>query len=100
MWTFGRRRSAVGSSAWRRKTLATFGVASDPISGASNGLAVQRGGRRRGRRSFGVGEDRPGATLWRREEVSGGRRWRRVSSVFGENGKEGVGWLCCAQGRE
>src|SRR5438105_3397457 len=78
----GEARCSVGSARWCFKW--TRGTVRRSSSGSEE---------------FGLGEDRPGATLWRREEVSGGRRWRRVSSVLGENGKEGVGWLCCAQGR-
>src|SRR5438105_244254 len=37
------------------------------VGGASNGLAVRRGGHRRGRRSFGL------------KESGGGGRWREIS---------------------
>src|SRR6266540_3402191 len=109
----GRRRSVGGLSERRRKTSVQLGVASDPLGGASNGLAVRRGGRRRGRRSFGLGEDRPGAIeapgggQQRKamaaglvgEELSGEKRRWRVLSALGGNGKAGGEWLCYAQGR-
>src|SRR6266542_5783852 len=59
-WTFGRRRSAVGSSAQRRKTSARLGVASGSPGKALGCLVTSRGG-------SGCGGS------------GGGGRWREIS---------------------